>query len=121
MTTWSIVAGRHARRPRRLVRRADGGHHPVVPAVEVTGQLQDLGAAGEGARDAHGQVRGLGARHREARQLARSGISWLTSSAHRTSAAWQAPMWVPRAICSCTAFTTAGWQWPRKSEPWPIQ
>ena len=49
------------------------------------------------------------------------GTSLFTSSAHRTSSSWQAPTWVPRAICSCTARTTAGWQWPRKSAPWPIQ
>src|SRR4029453_699586 len=36
----------------------------------VAGELQELRAAGVGARHAHRQVRGLGAGHREARQLA---------------------------------------------------
>ena len=49
------------------------------------------------------------------------GISFCTSSAHRTSSSWLAPRCVPRATCSWTALTTAGWQWPRNREPCPIQ
>ena len=49
------------------------------------------------------------------------GISLAISSAQRTSSSWLAPKWVPRAACSWMAFTTAGWQWPRKSAPCPIQ
>src|SRR5207245_4401786 len=50
------------------------GHEPVVDAVEVTLELHDLRPPCRHAGDAHGERRGLGARHRES-DLLRPGYA----------------------------------------------
>ena len=53
-TEQDLVEGRagHASGERHLERGMDARHDPVVPAVEVSVELYDLGLSGEGARHA---------------------------------------------------------------------
>ena len=66
----AIGLGRR-RLPHALVSPVHADHDPVVGAVEGALELGELGPAGEGAGQAHGVHRGLGARVREAQALHR--------------------------------------------------
>jgi hypothetical protein len=62
-------AGGDARGHAAVEVRHGAGCDAVVPAVEVADEADHLGLAGEGAGEAQGKVRGLGARRREAHAL----------------------------------------------------
>ena len=62
---------RDSRRRGAVVGRVGGGDEEVVPAVEVAGELEHLGPAGEDPRQPQGHQRRLGARRREAHRLRR--------------------------------------------------
>ena len=54
------------------------------------------------------------------RTFSAQGTSSVTSSPHLISMSVEALQWVPMAIWSWTALTTAGWLWPRISAPCPV-